>query len=188
MAVAGRRAQFPAPLQTRNRKSRQTAVTMRVLDVDGSEVHSAVKADSAAGKAFTTREKHWQCRSPRGADSGTQRAVGATRRPFRSAARRRRLRVSRFRGLPRSAIAPTRNCLDFGWRIRRLQISGSLARTCGEWGEAPARPTPRVVRAYRRGQVMIGRGTSSRLKGRPPAAGEADALSTCFLAFLRGSD
>ena len=27
-------------------------------------------------------------------------------------------RVSRFRGLPRSATAPMLNCLDFGWRSR----------------------------------------------------------------------
>src|SRR5271167_705384 len=46
---------------------------------------------------------------------------GATRWPFRLAARRSGLRVSRFRGLPRSAAAPMRSFLDFRWRIRRLQ-------------------------------------------------------------------
>jgi hypothetical protein len=64
-------------------------------------------------------------RHPRPASSTSSLArgffCGTTRQPFRLAARRRRLRVSRFRGLPRSATAPTRNCLDFGWRIRRLQ-------------------------------------------------------------------
>jgi hypothetical protein len=29
--------------------------------------------------------------------------------------------LSSFRGLPQSGTAPMRNCLDFGWRIRRLQ-------------------------------------------------------------------
>ena len=29
--------------------------------------------------------------------------------------------VSSFRGLPQSATAPMPNCLDFGWRSRRLQ-------------------------------------------------------------------
>jgi len=37
-----------------------------------------------------------------------------------------------------------RNCLDFGWRNRHLQKSGSLARTCGD-GEVPACHAPQVV-------------------------------------------
>jgi hypothetical protein len=49
-------------------------------------------------------------------------------------------RVSSFRRLPQSAKAPTPNCLDFGWRCRRLQKSGSLARTCGNGGLSPQLP------------------------------------------------
>ena len=30
--------------------------------------------------------------------------------------------MSSFRRLPQSATAPMRNCLDFGWRIRRLSV------------------------------------------------------------------
>jgi hypothetical protein len=43
-----------------------------------------------------------------------------------------------------SATGPMPNCLDFGWRSRRLQKSGSLARTCGN-GDYPA---PQVVKSF----------------------------------------
>ena len=43
----------------RKGRPRPRAVTMRVLDQDGREVHSEIKGGSAAGKAFTNREKHW---------------------------------------------------------------------------------------------------------------------------------
>jgi len=49
-------------------------------------------------------------------------------------------RVSSFRWLLQCADAPTSNCLDFGWRCRRLQKSGSLARTCGNGGLSPQLP------------------------------------------------
>ena len=49
-------------------------------------------------------------------------------------------RVSSFRWLPQNASAPMRNCLDFGWRGRRRQKSGSLARTCGNGGLSPQLP------------------------------------------------
>ena len=44
--------------------------------------------------------------------------------------------LSSFRGWTQSATASMPNCLDFGWRSRRLRKSGSLARTCGD-GERP---------------------------------------------------
>jgi hypothetical protein len=47
--------------------------------------------------------------------------------------------LSSFRGWTQSATAPMPSRLDFGWRSRGLQKSGSLARTCG-YGERPRNP------------------------------------------------
>ena len=70
--------------------------------------------------------------------------------------------LSRFRWLQPSALAPIPNCLDFGWRGRRLQKSGSLARTCGNGGLSPQLPPRhRWSKVYRRGQIMIDRGIPS---------------------------
>ena len=49
-------------------------------------------------------------------------------------------RVSSFRGWTRSVNAPTPNCLDFGWRCRPPQESGSLARACGDGDLSPQHP------------------------------------------------
>ncbi len=91
----------------------------------------------------------------------------ATKRPQATKVLSRSRRVSSFRGLPQRAPAPMRNCLDFGWRIFRLQYVVSLARICGD-GEVPACPAPQMVQGNRRGQIMIGCGASSRpLRQRP---------------------
>ena len=69
-------------------------------------------------------------------------------------------RVSRFRRLPRSATAPTQNCLDLRLarplpRLRlakpRSSISGSPARTCGD-GDAPPLAPRRRWSATRRAE------------------------------------
>src|SRR5271154_5264617 len=80
--------------------------------------------------------------APRSVPLGAGLLCVAIRRPLRAGRGRR---VSSFRWLPQNVAAPMPNCLDFGWRGRRLQKSGSLARTCGN-GECPRNyPAPRVV-------------------------------------------
>jgi hypothetical protein len=50
-------------------------------------------------------------------------------------------RIGSFRGLSRSVNAPTRNCLDFGWRDRRLDSAGKDLR---RRGHLPNQPAPQV--------------------------------------------
>jgi hypothetical protein len=55
-------------------------------------------------------------------------------------------RVSSFRWLPQCADAPTSNCLDFGWRCRRLQKKRFAGEDLRQRGIVPVTtPAPQVV-------------------------------------------
>src|SRR5271156_6700520 len=138
---------------------------MRVLDAEGREVYSEVQGDASGARGLPKMAApfvfDYLARliiapqpgranpAPRSVPLGAGLFCEATRRPLRVGCGRR---VSSFRWLPQNAAAPMPNCLDFGWRGRRLQKGGSLARTCGNGNVPETTPRLRWFVAYRRGQ------------------------------------
>jgi len=171
---------FP-PVAGPLRGSRARAGGPRCGPRDATSQHHSVNL-TIWGRSAASRRHHARARRRRGArfirreratSNDCARPDGATRRPFRLAARRRRLRVSRFRGLPAErhrAYASGRLGGRLDLTIPRLIVFTVLARLLCP--PAQARHILPRDRASTRAGLLLGRSPMC----------ERQSLRHCFLA------